>query len=395
MLSIASRSLALVVFVLGARSSEAQSLETAEPDRAPVRLTQRWDGHIGVPLAEGGPPVWYAFWVDPEGNFAYRTLDGLPEPGPPERTGDEIEVPALAILMFGEEIQNRRLYDRLSQEDATGLGYAVQDGQLRLFSAFSLRSTVELLFVAGFLIVSGILLFVILRRLRREQAARREALEARGRMIRVREAERTVLAREIHDGPIQNLHALRLQAHAALLSEGITPNDTALEEGLRRISQELRSIMEGLRPPALDRFGFTAALESHAERVGTGEESVSIKVSSEAEQHLSSRDDDLQLGVFRVIQEAVSNAIQHGSQNVRVSVTIEGLNLVTRVSDNGQGFPQDHVPSSDTLIDAGHYGLVGMRERAEVLDGAITFGRSLLGGAEVLLEIPVSSVPQS
>lgn len=214
-------------------------------------------------------------------------------------------------------------------------------------------------------------------------------------MIRVREAERTVLAREIHDGPIQNLHALRLQAHAALLSEGIAPDDNALEEGLRRVSQELRSIMEGLRPPALDRFGFTAALESHAERVGTENESVSIDISPEAERFLSVSDGDLQLGVFRVVQEAVSNAIQHGSRGVHVQVILDGSDLVTLISDDGSGFPDGSVPSSDNLIDAGHYGLVGMRERAEVLGGQLSFGASELGGAEVRLRIPVSTTSVS
>ena len=147
--------------------------------------------------------------------------------------------------------------------------------------------------------------------------------------------------------------------------------------------------MEGLRPPALDRFGFTAALESHAERVGTGKESVAIEVSSNAEGLLSASSDDLQLGIFRVVQEAVSNAIQHGSQSVQVKVLIEGSDLITRISDDGSGFPQGSVPSSDALIASGHYGLVGMRERAEVLDGEISFGTSPLGGAEVRLHIPL------
>ena len=352
--------------------------------------TERWATYIGIPVEAEGPPRFYAYWLDSRGAFAFRPHEGLPIPGPPERTGEETEVPALVILELARTIRTRGIYDIALEDDIETSGYSLQNDRIRLFASrsFSVRSVVEILFLAGFIVLGGILFLTIQRRLRREQAARQEAIEARGRMIRVREAERTVLAREIHDGPIQNLHALRLQAHAALLAEGIPP-DNDLEDGLQRVSQELRSIMEGLRPPALDRFGFTAALESHAARVGLESESVEIDVSAEAERCLSDAEEDFQLGVFRVVQEAVSNAIQHGSQHAKVTVTLKDGQIEACISDDGSGFGHHPVLSSDALIDSGHYGLVGMRERAEVLDGDLTFGNSALGGAEVRLRVPV------
>lgn len=365
--------------------------ETTDAPSDTSSQARQWASYIGVPSSTGGAPQIYAYWLDSDGGFAFRTHNGLPSPGiPPDSTGDIVAVPASAIMAFSRSIQNRGILDQDFERDSTGTGFTLQDGRIRLFASrsFPVRSTVEILLATVFLFTGGSLLFIILRRLRSEQAARREAIEARSRMIRVREAERTGLAREIHDGPIQNLHALRLQAHTALLTGGETQNQ-ALEDGLRRVSQELRSIMEGLRPPALDRFGFTAALESHAARVGIGRESIDLVVSAEAESALSTSHKDFQLGIFRVVQEAISNAFQHGSHRVHVSVDLRGSAIETRISDDGDGFGRHPVPSSNALIDAGHYGLVGMRERAEVLGGELTFGESRLGGAEVKLRVPV------
>lgn len=389
----------LVAFPLMALSTgcgrETRPSEMPLAVRDTTNQHTRWDGYLIMPSDDGGQ-VFYAYWMDIHDGFAFRRMDGPPSvsriglPVSPDSTGEEIVVPASHMLALARSIRDRGAYDRAFDDPSLGSGISILDDRVRVFAdrTFSLRGLTELLVVLGFLATSVTVLLIVVRRLRREQAARREASEARSRMIRVREAERAILAREIHDGPIQNLHALRLQAHAARLTQEAAL-DYALEGGLQQVSQELRLIMEGLRPPALDRFGFTAALESHAARINTGSESIGITVSPAAERLLSGDDEDLQLGVFRVVQEALSNAVQHGGGRVEVVVTVDGSTLVARTSDGGRGFSQDSIPSLDALMDAGHYGMVGMQERAEVLGGELTFGPSSLGGLAVTLQVPV------
>ncbi|MEO0556876.1 MAG: ATP-binding protein [Bacteroidota bacterium] len=348
---------------------------------------------------DDGSMTSYAYWVDIRDGFAFRQLDGFPPvgpnglPTPPDSTGNEIVVPASHMMALAEVILERGVYDQAIDDPSLGSGVSIRNDRVRIFAerTFSTQGFTELLLVLGFLMTSGTLLILVVRRLWREQAARRRESEARSRMIRVREAERALLAREIHDGPIQNLYALRLQAHAALLTEEAA-QDYALEAGLQKVSQELRFIMEGLRPPALDRFGFTAAVESHAARISQGDDSVDIRVSMEAETLLSGDNEDLQLGVFRVVQEALSNAVQHGEGHVQVLVALDSSTLVAEISDAGNGFPHNAIPLPDELVESGHYGLVGMRERAEVLGGELSFRPNASGGTSVTLQVPAPAL---
>ena len=376
----------------------------AEPDD--VSEPDRWSGYLGVP-SDSGPPTFYAYWLGTDGAFAFREVEGLPPPGPlnlpsaPESTGTETTVPAATIVAFASSIERRGAFDRAVEEDTAGSGYSIRDGRVRLFASrsFSVRSVAALLLVVGAVAGVGVALSVSTRRLRRERDARQEAVEARGRMAEVREAERARLAREIHDGPIQNLHALRVAAHAAALHAGSTHDaGDALEGGLQGVSQELRAIMEGLHPPALDRFGFAAAVESHAARVSGDGAEVEVSIDPDAERALGAGRGGARLGVFRIVQEAISNAVQHGARSVDVRVSLDGARVVASVSDDGPGFDAGMLQAGalgapDALVARGHYGLVGMAERAEVLGGTLTFGAGEQGGVEVRLDIPVDPEP--
>ncbi|WP_095513673.1 sensor histidine kinase [Rubrivirga sp. SAORIC476] len=222
---------------------------------------------------------------------------------------------------------------------------------------------------------------------RRERSRREREAAARQRALHAREAERSRLAREIHDGPLQDVHALRL------LSGGQIPEH--LSEEASRIARELRAIAEGLRPPALGRFGLAAALSAHANRVK--ERHPGVTVGLDLEEDGTGPDalpDVVRSALFRIAQEAITNAIEHGHASrvdVRLALATDERPIELEIRDNGSGLPWDsRQPDFSTLADEGHFGLVGMYERVAAIGGTLTLAQGGIGdaGARVHVSMP-------
>lgn len=193
------------------------------------------------------------------------------------------------------------------------------------------------------------------------------------------EAERRRLAREVHDqfGQIVTGTKLVVQQlardHPGLPGDKLAQLTGMLDESIviaRRIATELR-------PPLLDDLGFGAAVSHFAERLTLpGQLEVTAEIDND-EQLESDRANQL----FRIVQEATTNALRH-AQATRVSITgceFRGL-YVLRISDNGIG-PQP--------VRADASGLRNMRERAAMVGGAFEFGPGPDGGSEVVARIPL------
>lgn len=186
--------------------------------------------------------------------------------------------------------------------------------------------------------------------------------------LRAAEAERRRWARELHDETLQSLGALRL-----LLSSGLRGDDpeTAVEasrEAVQQLTQEiesLRRLITELRPAALDELGLGPALESLAERAA-----VTTQLRLELGDERLPR--DLETSVYRVVQEALSNAAKHaGAQLVRIGVQRTYTTVEVEVADDGAGFDPD-APTEG-------FGLLGMRERAALADGRLEIVTSEAG----------------
>jgi len=235
---------------------------------------------------------------------------------------------------------------------------------------------------------------------RRERRRQQSEAEARLRALQAREAERTRLAREIHDGPLQDVHALRL-----------LPADTDLSGEATRIARELRAIAEGLRPPALGRFGLAAALAAHAARVKERYPGVEIGLDLD-EDGPQTLPELTRAAFFRVAQEAVTNAVEHGrAQRVHIALRLPGggvdpgatrepssatQDLRLEVLDDGEGLPWGpRGPDLEALVEGGHFGLVGMYERASAVGGTLTLdGDGIDGrGVRLLIEAPALGSP--
>ena len=252
---------------------------------------------------------------------------------------------------------------------------------LRLATAVPIGTlALGLLGIGLIALVSGVVVWE-----RRARRARRTRAEFRRRLAAAREAERAHVARELHDGPVQDLCAVQM------VLAGQDGSETA-REAVNGVVGELRALCDELRPSALDAFGLTAALAALADRAGWSDDGhldVRFRADDAARAAADgpALSDEKRLALYRIAQEALNNAVQHaGGHRVDVALALGDGVLHLTVDDDGTG-----PPASDALDYAarGHYGLLGMQERADLLRGTLTLGRSPLDGTRVTLAVPL------
>ena len=216
-----------------------------------------------------------------------------------------------------------------------------------------------------------------LRMMRRLEAERRRAGSA---ALQAQEEERARVARDLHDEVNQSLTGLLLRLEAA--REAAPPEleaELAETKALaNQAMQELLSLARQLRPTALDDLGLTAAVAGQVKQLSRGE----IKAGFTSEGDFSDLEDDTQLVVYRVAQEALSNATRHsGATHVAVRLrrgSTDGVEL--EVSDDGRGFAFDESE--------GGLGIAGMRERALLIGGELSIESRPGDGTTVRLTVP-------
>jgi signal transduction histidine kinase len=212
--------------------------------------------------------------------------------------------------------------------------------------------------------------------------------DANRRLMTEREAERKVLARELHDQVIQDLLSFNYQLEEA---ENDTKDPALAKElaeirtGIRQLVSSLRQICSDLRPPTIDSHGLPAAIRSLAHQ---WEEQSGIKVDLKIDRQLGRLPETIELSVFRIIQEGLSNVRKHsGASNVRLSLKRKAnASLVVQLSDNGHGLSQPI--NLGKLLAEKHFGLLGISERVSLLGGNMQVGSPSSSGLELIIEIP-------
>lgn len=210
------------------------------------------------------------------------------------------------------------------------------------------------------------------------QASRAALSQAQHQLLRSREDERARLARDLHDSPIQTLVGLNIQLGLLLTADSPLPMGeragvrvrAALSEiraEVRGLLDELRQVCADLRPPMLDALGLGAALRAHAEEWGQ-QNGVTMQFDAPEDLTLSKLPDEVAVNFFRVAQETLGNIGKHASAS-RVEIQLLGNEdqLELTIHDNGCGFKKP--ATLNDLPAQNHFGLVGMRERIELIGG--------------------------
>ena len=198
--------------------------------------------------------------------------------------------------------------------------------------------------------------------------------------------ERNRLARELHDALTQTLFSLRLTVEAAASLLPTDPARAAEELATARhlldaTFAELRVLVFELRPPALEDDGLAATLTKHLAVVGRAH-GLAVAVSAAGQAELPA---DVERELFRIVQEAVSNAVRHArAKSLDVSLVFGGSAVTASVRDDGVGFD----PAA-RAVRSRHLGLTSMRERAAALGGRLVVDSAAGEGTTVRVEVPL------
>ncbi len=213
------------------------------------------------------------------------------------------------------------------------------------------------------------------------------AAERQRHRLAAAEGERQRWARELHDETLQSLSALRFGLSAARRSDADEGLREAVGQAVEQIEEtiaNLRALISDLRPAALDELGLRAALEALAERSGERhgvEVDLSVELAFEQGAQPTRLGIELETALYRIVQEALTNASKHGQADRAVVEVHEDASCVrVLVRDNGKGF--------DARSKGTGFGLLGMRERASLLGGELQIESPSAGGTELRARIP-------
>ena len=240
--------------------------------------------------------------------------------------------------------------------------------------------------------LGNILLVETLREQLAEIRASRETLtQAQHQLLRSREDERARLARDLHDGPIQDLVGLNMQLGLLLADLPNHPDQAgtlqAMRGEVRALLGELRQVCVDLRPPMLDTLGLGAALRAHAEE-WSAQTGVAVDLASPPDATLRALPSEVAVNLYRVAQEVLANIARHAhARHVAIRLARDETRLTVTIRDDGCGFD---VPANfDELATQGHFGLVGLRERVMLIGGVCVVESAPNAGTTVQIAVPV------
>lgn len=207
------------------------------------------------------------------------------------------------------------------------------------------------------------------------------------RALHAAEEERRRISLELHDDASQRLAAILMRLRLARGLEDTETKDAVLEDVRRELAEtadSLRRYAQGLRPPALDELGLGAAIESHVRHISeTG--AIPVEVQVEGVGRLDAP--EVELALYRIVQEAITNAVRHSrARRIEVQVTQRHGAVVALVRDDGIGFDVD-VATGPADAERG-LGLFGMRERAEYVGGRVRIDSEPGRGTVVRAAVP-------
>jgi len=212
------------------------------------------------------------------------------------------------------------------------------------------------------------------------------------RVVAAQEEERGRIALELHDGPVQSMSStgLRLGSARRFLRQGETERAAEIlaqaESKLGEETQGLRDLMGMLHPPILDERGVESALQDYV-REFSKETGIPVHLEATLPERLGRSQETI---VYRIVQEALTNVRKH-AQAASVAVVLEAQDgrMRLEVADDGVGFEPEEIPA---LVAQAHFGLMSMRQRAELAGGSCNWVSAPHSGTRIVVSIPLSGV---
>ena len=318
----------------------------------------------------------------------FRKSIELKKSSPPDEAGQSAIAADVLTLAF----ENASIMAQMRQEEQRLLNFRIGVSNRLYFL------TIIILFVSFTLAL--ILFFIHYRLLTSElrsralaEGAAREGEESlrhlTARLLQMQDEERRKFSRELHDSLGQYLAGVKMNLDLFLRAQ--PSGDELLTNAAKLLDQsiaETRTISHLLHPPLLDEVGFASAarwyLQGFSERSG-----VAVKV--DLPENLRRLPKPVELGLFRVLQESLTNIHRH-SKSPKAEVTLECFpdKVALKVKDYGRGFPRELLNTFRTKTGGFGVGLTGMRERVRELGGQLDIA-SNADGTQILVTVPLSS----
>ncbi len=210
------------------------------------------------------------------------------------------------------------------------------------------------------------------------------------KIILAQEEERKRISREVHDGPAQTLANVVLRTEIAERMIAKEEHEAArleiseLKQQVRSGLEEVRKIIFNLRPMALDDLGLVPTLRKFVQDFEDKNKLRTEFIISGRETRLPS---GLEVAIYRLVQEASSNVLKHAeASHLRIELTYQKQRSKIVIQDNGKGFDLDKVQLK--IRQGNHFGLIGMRERVELLEGRFDIESEPNAGTKITMLIP-------
>jgi two-component system, chemotaxis family, CheB/CheR fusion protein len=224
--------------------------------------------------------------------------------------------------------------------------------------------------------------------LAQSQAMQRKLRLLTHRMIGVQEEERKSISRELHDEVVQTLVGISVEL--ASLGENARKGGPHLKECVTRTQRLVEGSIDAvhrfareLRPAVLDNLGLVAALQAFSESLQARK---GLKIQLSAQDDVDVLDGDRGAVLYRVAQEALNNVARHAHATVaRVNLTANKRGVRMEITDDGRSFSVEDALRTNS---SKRLGLIGMRERLEMVGGRLTLASSLGRGTSVIAELP-------
>ena len=202
------------------------------------------------------------------------------------------------------------------------------------------------------------------------------------------EEERKRIAMDIHDGIGQMLTSLKYQIESIDLKESARAQQKIeeVDQLIKQVIKEVRKVTFNLKPTVLGDYGLQAALNVFVQEIG---KLIDIKLVYKTEGEIERLPQKIENNIFRIIQEAINNAIKYsGADKIEVTLTEVENNLIIKVEDEGKGFDAKLVEARSMNIESGR-GFFNMYERTEYVNGHLDINSDPGKGTSVVLTVPV------